>query len=161
MSASQAGYFLGPAEGERYWFLGTLMTVKAGGAQTGGVLTLIEQLAPAGFAPPPHVHQTDDEAFYILDGELRVTCGDQSWNGPPGSFVFLPKGVPHTLVVVGDRPARLLQITAPAQFERFVAAVGEPAPAPTLPPPAEPDMPRLRAAMTKFGYAPADVPNAR
>jgi mannose-6-phosphate isomerase-like protein (cupin superfamily) len=160
MSAAQAGYLLGPDEGDRYWFLGTLMTVKAGGAQTDGALTLIEQLAPAGFAPPPHVHLREDEAFYILEGELRVTCGERSWNAPADSFVFLPKGVPHTFAVVGDRPARLLQITAPAQFERFVAAVGKPAPTATLPPPAEPDMPRLLAAMAEFGYEPADVPNA-
>ncbi|HEU0114118.1 MAG TPA: hypothetical protein VFQ80_05555 [Thermomicrobiales bacterium] len=78
MSEIQRGYRLGPGEGERHWFVGTLMTVKAGDAQTGGAFTLIEQQAPAGFSPPPHVHLADDEAFYILDGALRVTCGDQT-----------------------------------------------------------------------------------
>jgi mannose-6-phosphate isomerase-like protein (cupin superfamily) len=151
------GYFLGPDDGDAYWFLGTLMTVKAGEAQTGGAFTLIEQEAPAGFSPPPHVHLAEDEAFYILDGALRVTCGDQTWDAPAGSFVFLPRRVPHTLVVTGDRPARLLQITAPSQFERFVAEIGEPAPRAELPPPSQPDMARLRAAMVKYGYEPADL----
>jgi AraC-like ligand binding domain len=87
---------------------------------------------------------------------LRVTCGDRTWDAPAGSFVFLPRGIPHTLTATGDGPSRLLQITAPAQFERFVADVGEPAPQPTLPPPGKPDIPRLRAAMAKYGYEPTE-----
>ncbi|HET7093447.1 MAG TPA: quercetin 2,3-dioxygenase [Thermomicrobiales bacterium] len=158
MSEERDGYLLGPDEGDGYWFLGTLMTVKAGEAQTGGAFTLIEQIAPAGFGPPPHVHRAEDEAFYILDGELRVTCGERTWDAPAGSFVFLPRGVPHAFTVAGDRPSRLLQLTTPAQFERFVAEIGEPAAQPTLPPPGEPDVPRLFAAMTKYGYEPAAAP---
>ncbi|HEU0114119.1 MAG TPA: hypothetical protein VFQ80_05560 [Thermomicrobiales bacterium] len=60
--------------------------------------------------------------------------------------------------MTGERPARLLQITAPSQFERFVAEVGEPAPRAVLPPPGDLDLPRLRAAMVKYGYEPAGPP---
>ncbi|HEU5432291.1 MAG TPA: quercetin 2,3-dioxygenase [Thermomicrobiales bacterium] len=154
MSEDRNGFLVGPDDGDHYWFLGTLATVKAGAGQTGGAFTLIEQVAPPGFGPPPHVHLAEDEAFYILDGTLHVTCGDQRWDAPPRSFVFLPRGIPHAFAVADDAPARLLQITIPAQFERFVAEVSEPAPRATLPPPTEPNVPRLLAAMAKFGYEP-------
>lgn len=152
MSFAPDGYRLAPAEGEGIWFLGTLMTVKAGGDQTNGAFTLIEQLAPAGFAPPPHVHRAEEEAFYVLEGELTVTCGGNRWAAGPGAFVLLPRGIPHAFAVSAAGPARLLQITSPAQFERFAAELGEPARQRTLPPPAPADLPRMRELMAKYGY---------
>ncbi len=130
-------------EGDATWFLGTLMTLKAGDAASRSAYTLIEFRAPVGFAPPPHVHHREDEAFYVLEGSLRVSCGERTWTIGPGDFAFLPRGIPHLFTVEGDRPVRALQLTSPAGFERFAAAVGEPAAAPTLPPPAAPDVPKL------------------
>ncbi len=158
MSFDTGGYRLGPGEGEGIWFLGTLMTIKAGGDQTRGAFTLLEQLAPAGFAPPPHIHRVEDEAFYVLEGELTVTCGDRTWSAAPGTFVLLPRDIPHTFAVSEAAPARLLQITSPAQFERFAAEVGEPARGRTLPPPAEPDMPKMLRLAAKFHVEPAGPP---
>lgn len=143
MSFDEDGYRLGPGEGEGIWFLGTLMTIKAGGDQTHGAFTRLECLAPAGFAPPLHIHQAEEEAFYVLEGELTVTCGDRTWTAAPGAFVLLPRGIPHSFAVSDAGPAKLLQITSPAQFERFAAEVGEPAQERTLPPPAQPDVAKL------------------
>lgn len=158
MGDHSGGYVLAPRDGEHFGFLGTLATVKAGDAQTGGAFTLIEQVAPPGFRPPPHVHEAEDEAFYVLAGILRVTCDGQRWDAAPGAFVFLPRGVPHAFEVVSPEPARLLQLTVPARFEQFVAEVGERLSEPSLPEPTPPDVPRLLAAMAKHGYAPAAPP---
>ena len=158
MSFGTGGYRLGPGEGEGIWFLGTLMTIKAGGDQTRGAFTLLEQLAPAGFAPPPHIHRAEDEAFYVLEGELTVTCGNRTWSAAPGTFVLLPRDIPHTFAVSEAAPARLLQITSPAQFERFAAEVGEPARERTLPPPAEPDVPKMLRLAAKYHVEPAGSP---
>ena len=144
-----SGYVLAPGEGQATWFLGTLMTVKAGGEQTGNAFTLLEWTAAPGFAPPPHIHHAEDEAFYILEGTMTVTCGDHSWEATPGSFVFLPRGVAHGFTVMGTTPIRGLQLTVPAGFEHFLAEVGEPAQALTLPPPAAPDVEKLLAAAGK------------
>jgi quercetin dioxygenase-like cupin family protein len=144
------GYVLDNGDGHSIWFLGTLMTVKAGHAETRGGFTLIEQTTPPGFATPPHVHEAEEEAFYVLDGELQVTCGDQTWTAGPGAFVFLPRGIPHGFSVLGDTSAKLLQVTSPADFEQFAAEAGEPAQTRTLPPPAAPDVPKLLAAMAKY-----------
>jgi quercetin dioxygenase-like cupin family protein len=147
-----AAYTLGPEEGTSLWFLGTLMTVKAGGKETAGRFTLIEQLLPPGFAPPPHIHHTDDEAFYVLDGSLRVFCGDRTWASGPGAFVFLPREVAHWFTVDSTGPTRLLQLTAPAGFEAFVEAVGERAGEQVLPPPTAPDLEKLVAEARAYGY---------
>ncbi len=144
-----SGYLLALGEGRATWFLGTLMTVKAGGEQTAGSFTLLEWTAPPGFAPPPHVHHAEDEAFYILEGSMTVTCGDHSWQAGPGSFVFLPRGQVHGFTVTGTKPIRGLQLTVPGGFERFMDEVGEPARAPTLPPQGAPDIERLLAAAAK------------
>src|ERR1700674_4071280 len=82
--------------GEAVWFLGTLMQLKAGGKETGGAFGLIEQVLPAGFRPPPHVHTREDEGFYIIEGRLAFSCGDRRLEAGPGSFVFLPRGIEHT-----------------------------------------------------------------
>lgn len=148
---SSAGYALADGEGQHIWFLGSLMSVKAGSDQTRGGFTLIEQVSPPNFAVPPHVHDAEEEGFYVLDGQLQVTCGEQTWTVEQGGFVLLPRGVPHAFSVLGDRGAKLLQITSPAGFEEFAAEAGDPAPGPTLPPPAEPNLARLLAAMAKYG----------
>lgn len=152
MTLPTGGYALSADEGEAVWFLGTRLTVKAGGEVSGGAFTLIEQLCPGDFGTPAHVHELDDEAFYVLDGTLRVTSGDDDWDVGTGGFVFLPKGVPHRFEVVGGRSARLLQVTAPAQFERFAADAGEPATAAGLPAPGPVDVDRLAAAAERHRY---------
>src|SRR5687767_1590398 len=152
------GFALDAEEGEAFWFLGNLMVVKAAGKHRNGSFTLIECVAPAGFAPPPHIHRDEDEAFYLLEGEMRITCGDETWNVGPGGFAFLPRGVPHGFTVGASGPAKMLQLTLPAQFERFAAEVGEPAKQRTLPPPSEPDIPRLLEAMSKYGIELAPPP---
>jgi mannose-6-phosphate isomerase-like protein (cupin superfamily) len=151
MSINSHGYALAADEGEALWFLGNLVTVKAAGKETNGRFTLLECVAPPGFAPPPHLHRREDEAFYLLAGEMTITCADQSWWIGPGGFAFLPQGVPHGFRVGEAGPATMLQLTLPAQFERFAAAVGVRAPQRALPPRADPDIPKLLDLMAQYG----------
>jgi mono/diheme cytochrome c family protein len=67
-------------EGKSFWFLGTVMTLKASAETTGGAFSLIEQTAPVGFAPPRHIYLAKDEAFYILEGEATFFAGDEVSN---------------------------------------------------------------------------------
>ncbi|HEY8491301.1 MAG TPA: quercetin 2,3-dioxygenase [Dehalococcoidia bacterium] len=149
MSAQRGPYALQQDEGEAIWFLGTLMTVKAGGAETGDAFTLLDQVLPPGFAPPPHRHQVEDEAFYLLEGAMTVTCDGRAWELAPGGFIFLPRGLVHGFQVSGRTPTRVLQLTLPAGFERFARTVGEPARETVLPPPAPPDVGRLLDAAAR------------
>lgn len=63
-----------------------------------------------------------------------MRCGEDSWPATEGSFVLLPRGVPHAFAATGGRDCRFLQITSPAKFEAFVAVAGRPAQSRTLPP---------------------------
>jgi quercetin dioxygenase-like cupin family protein len=151
MSFDAAGYLLSPTDGPQLWFLDTRMSVKAGADQTGGAFTLIEWSAPVGFGPPLHLHDREDEAFYVLEGEMIVDCGQQRWTAGPGDFAFLPRGIPHSFIVT-DGPVRGLQITTPSGFEQFIAELGRPAEHPGLPNPSPPDVPRLIEAGHRYGH---------
>jgi mannose-6-phosphate isomerase-like protein (cupin superfamily) len=133
LTAPVRPYVLGPADGEAWWFLGNLVTIKAGGPQTRGRLTVAEFLNPPGFAPPLHRHLDEDELFYLLAGTARFRCDGDDFTAGPGDFVLLPVGLAHTFTVGLDEPLRALQITTPSGFEQFVAEAGEPAPQRGLP----------------------------
>ncbi len=143
-------FALGPGEGTATWFLGTLMTLKATGDTTRHAFGLIEQVLPAGFAPPLHVHHGEDEAFYILEGRLTFTCGARAWDAPVGTFVFLPRDIVHGFRVTGDQPARLLQFNMPAGVEQLFVEAGESARERTLPPAGSPQVDKLLALTTCY-----------
>jgi quercetin dioxygenase-like cupin family protein len=132
-------------------FLSTLVWIKADGASTAGTQSLIEILAPAGWATPWHVHHTHDEYFYILEGEVAVQVGEARVTLKPGDYAFGPRGVPHGYRVQGPAPARLLMITGDRDFAEFVRDMSEPAAGDDLPPPSEPDLERVVATAARHG----------
>jgi quercetin dioxygenase-like cupin family protein len=135
-TAAKRGYSRGDGEGEARWWLGTLATIKATGQDTGGQYTLVEVVEPTGIENPLHVHHREDEGFWILEGELTFQIGEETIKARPGSFVFGPRGVPHTYRVDAG-PARILFIFSPAGFEDFIRASSDPAESRTLPPTAD------------------------
>src|SRR5437763_11247922 len=120
-------------EGEALWFLGVLATIKASRETTEGRVAVIEHLAPQGAGSPLHVHHNEDEWFYVTEGELTFWVGGQLTDAPAGSFVYGPRGIPHTFTVTSPE-ARFLLVTDPAELEGFTPAPTAPAPSPTLPP---------------------------
>ncbi len=151
MNTNPTPYAIGSEEGEALWFFGMLVTMKATSEQTGGEFLLIEELAPRGTATPLHVHPTDDESFFILEGEMTFYFEDgQPIPASAGSFVHIPKGhVPHAFQVDSET-ARFLVLTRPPH-EGFIRAAAEPAQARTLPPEAPLDMERVMAAANAYG----------
>jgi len=131
------------------WFLNTLTTIHATAGQTGGAFGLCEQIAPPGPGSPYHVHRAEDEAFYVLEGELEFISEDRRFTAGPGGFVFLPRNVPHGFRILGPNPARFLILMTPGGFEGFMVEAGAPAEARQLPEPAAPDMDRLMAAAAR------------
>jgi quercetin dioxygenase-like cupin family protein len=125
------------------YFLGLPTILRATGETTNGAFGLVEQVMPPGFASPYHTHQLEDEAFYVLEGEMAFVC-DGAWTlAKAGTFVFGPRNIPHGFKVVGNTSARLLLLCAPGNFAQFVMEMSEPAPAP-------PDMAKLMAVATKY-----------
>jgi mannose-6-phosphate isomerase-like protein (cupin superfamily) len=67
-----------------------------------------------------HVHADEDDAFYIVAGEMTFTFGDQAVAAPPGTFVLVPPGVEHGFRNDQAVPVRMLNIHAPAGFDRRI-----------------------------------------
>jgi quercetin dioxygenase-like cupin family protein len=149
----------GPGEGEHLWFLGVLATIKSSAETTGGAVAVTEHPAPQGSGSPLHVHSREDEWFYVIEGELTLWVGGETIVAPAGSFVFGPKGIPHTFLVSSPE-ARFLLVTEPAGFEQFMRAVGEPAVRIEIPPAATepPDVAALTAVAAEFGIEIAGPP---
>lgn len=143
-------YALGKDEGPAVWFLNQLAVVKATAKQTGNAFGLVELIAPVGPASPYHVHRAEDEAFYVLEGELEFISGERRMTGGPGTYMFLPRDIPHGFRVVGQSPARCLILVTPGGFEGFVVEMGQPASTLTLPAPSAPDMDRLIKVAAKY-----------
>jgi len=143
--------FVPPGEGQALWFLRNRMSVKATAGSTGGAFGLVESLMAPGFSPPMHVHHREDESFYILEGELTLQCGERRFRAGTGAFVFLPRDVPHTFVVEGDRPARMLTFLTPGGGEGVFIEGGRQPERDGLPPATPPDVNALKRVSARFG----------
>lgn len=92
---------------------------------TGGLYTFFEIITPPGGGPPLHIHDTVDEAFYVVDGEYEIRLEDEVYKAPSGTLVYGPRGVAHDFRNVGSRPAKMLCIATPAGVERFFEGLAE------------------------------------
>jgi len=126
MSDAPVPLTVGPGEGPRIQGpAGGPLTFKVRGEQTGGALTVIENEVAPGDGPPHHVHDSEDESWHVLEGELRFKLGEEMHTAPAGSFVFVPRGTPHCFQNIGDSPARILVMFTPSGMERFFDGFGE------------------------------------
>jgi len=128
-----AAFVVGPDEGEGVWFADSLLRYKVTGDETRGQLALAEVRAPRGSGSPVHTHLHEDEAWYVLEGELTFWLGGESRTATSGDFVFGPRGIHHRFRVDSET-ARFLILVTPAGFEDFTRACGRPATAGTFPP---------------------------
>lgn len=94
---------------------------------------VLEMTLPVGSAPPLHVHDNLDDTWYILEGQMVVRCGDDQLVAGAGHWVSMPRDVPHTFRVVGDREARILLVHDNASFRDFIRDLGVPAPTHAVP----------------------------
>ena len=118
---------LGPGEGRRLLLLGDIRTVKASASETGGQLTVVEQVVEPGAGSTLHRHAYQ-ELFYVLAGTLEfsgVADGERvAFAAPAGAMVHAGSGVPHGYRNISSEPARFLAVMQPAGAEGFFAEVG-------------------------------------
>ena len=118
-------------EARAWWFLDTLVVEHRCAPEMDTVV--MEMTLPVGAAPPLHVHDDLDDTWYILDGEMVVRCADDETLVGAGHWVSMPRGVPHTFLVVGDREARILMVHENGTFRDLIRELGVPAGARTVP----------------------------
>jgi quercetin dioxygenase-like cupin family protein len=125
----------GAGEGPATWALGSLFERLASHDETAGSLGVSLVTQPAGAATPIHIHTEEDEAFYLLDGTMTYSADGQLYRLGTGSFIFLPRGLPHGFRVTGGGPVRFLAVTLPGALMRLYDEVGRAAGQHELPPP--------------------------
>lgn len=108
----RSAYYLKRGKGKVH-NIGIDVTVKAGESRSTNGAAVIEFITRKGEEPGDHVHDTEDEMFYVVDGRITFVCDGKRFDAGPGGFVFLPRGLSHNYVIRGKRPVRLLVITAP------------------------------------------------
>ncbi|MBX3064597.1 MAG: quercetin 2,3-dioxygenase [Anaerolineae bacterium] len=124
-------------EGRALWHLGALLVFKALGSETNGQFWAFEGLADHNMAVPLHVHDRDDEFWYVLEGEIAFYIGDEVRTLTAGSFAYVPRKVPHTFQIRSET-ARWFGVGTPAGFDQWFFETGEQAKSLTLPPPPPP-----------------------
>ncbi|HEV3472842.1 MAG TPA: cupin domain-containing protein [Actinomycetota bacterium] len=113
-----AGAFRVSADGgERLQFGGIEIRVRVSESSTGRAYSIIEEVDPVD--TPLHVHQNEDELWYILEGQHVIQVGDEEFPVGPGDIAFAPRGVPHSQRRVVERTGRFLVVYSPGGFEGF------------------------------------------
>jgi quercetin dioxygenase-like cupin family protein len=117
-------YRLASGEGlaDVWWKTGRV-TVKASAGEMGGGFSQVVIDDPRGTAPPMHVHHHDDEAFYVLEGEITLFADGSCMDAGPGDYVLVPRGTEHAYLVRSER-ARVLVTFSPAGFEDVFISAG-------------------------------------
>lgn len=137
------------------WGKDARVRIIAGASSTDRSFSVVEVTEPPGGGAPLHVHHGEAEAFYLLDGTIELTCGAETVTARTGDFVYAPKDVPHTYVVVGGEPARLLLLFSRSGFEMFFAEGGSPI---DQPPAGPPNLDAFRRLVEKYNMELLQVP---
>lgn len=87
--------------------------------------SMFEWTIPAGFSTGWHVHRVQEETFYVLDGECDWQVGDERVRATPGTYLFVPPGVPHNIGNATDRAARVLMTVSPPGHEHYFETLAE------------------------------------
>lgn len=139
-------------EGTALWVLGGLYEIKVSSEESGGACTVMEMTMPAGFGPPPHMHD-GDEIVYVIDGTLTYHIGGETVEGAPGSLFHIAAGTTEFFEPTGPDPLHVLVTYLPGGIDGFFREIGEVAPARIVPPPSDepPDLPRIVETAARYG----------
>lgn len=111
--------FVDPDGGKTWNIFGLQIVGKVMSEQTRGQYSVVVSTTPPGGGPPLHLHQHEDELFYVVDGEFEFVCGEEKATVGKGAVVVLPRGIPHAFRNVGEEPGMLMNTITPGGFEQF------------------------------------------
>lgn len=123
MSGHTLGFVLDSTGGEVLRFAGAELRVLASAESTAGAFTIVEEVDPLD--TPRHVHEREDELFYVLEGEHWFELGDAMYRVGPGGTIFAPRRVPHAHRRVVLRTGRFLTMASPAGLDGFFRMLHE------------------------------------
>ncbi len=107
-----------PAEGHGVTLAGQPMVFLLTGADTKHT-SMFDWTLPSGFSTGLHVHRVQEETFYVLEGECDWQVGEQRVRATPGTYLFIPPGMPHNIGNSSGKPARMLMTVSPPGHEHY------------------------------------------
>lgn len=139
-------------EGRPLWRLGALLSFKALSGETGGRCWALEGLADQQMAVPLHIHSHEAEIWYVLEGEVTLTIGEERRIAEPGGFAYIPAGTAHTFQALTPT-IRWFGMGVPGGLNQWFFETGVPAGSLTLPPPPSeaPDVEAIVASLKRYG----------
>lgn len=141
-----------PGEGRTIGVVGDIYRFLATGEDTDGKYALWEAIVPPGGGPPPHIHSREEEAFYILEGEITFQVNEQRLVATEGMFANMPIGSLHSFKNETGKPAKMLISVAPAGLEQMFFEVGQPvSPGAAAPLPTKADIEKLLTVAPRYG----------
>ena len=147
-------YKRSPALDNSTWYKGILASHLASSTDTNNAFDLIESKMNKGTEPPPHVHDREDELFYVLSGELKVFAEGKVFTISPGESVFLPRKIPHAYLITSN-VCHVLALMTPGGFFNAISKMNAPARTMDIPSDMETyatvDMAATIAVFIKFG----------
>ncbi|PUZ27690.1 Cupin domain-containing protein [Chitinophaga costaii] len=93
--------------------------------QTGNTLALLELTLPKGAEPPAHIHTLEDEAFYVLEGEISVTVADKVTALKAGEALYAPRNIPHSFKILTEK-ATIMNLITPGTLWNYFMECSEP-----------------------------------
>jgi quercetin dioxygenase-like cupin family protein len=140
-------------EGRTVAVVGDVYRFLATGEETNGKYAMWEAIVPPGGGPPPHVHSREEEAFYILEGEITFQIDGKPLVARAGMFANMSVGTPHSFKNESGKSARMLISVAPAGLEKMFFECGTPIAqgATTTPPPTKAEIDKLLEIAPRYG----------
>ena len=111
--------------GQRLNVLGDNQTIKLSGKDTGDQFTIVENYNDPGVGVPMHIHENEDEVFYILEGEMEFQTQGETTVLGAGDMIFLPRRIPHGFRVVGTKKCRAAVTIIPSGIEHMFEKLAE------------------------------------
>jgi quercetin dioxygenase-like cupin family protein len=139
-------------EGRTIAVVGDVYRFLATGDETGGKYAMWEAIVPPGGGPPPHIHRREEESFYVLEGAITFTVGDEKIVAAEGTFANMPVGSLHSFKNETEKTARMIVSVVPAGLEKMFFEVGQPVNlGETPPPPSKNEIQKLLAVASSYG----------
>ena len=110
-------------EQQAFKFLDLKMFVEVDSDDTKGAIAVVRVFVPPGAGPAPHVHSREDEFFTVVRGRYQFRHGDEQVDAPPGSTIFMTRGIPHVFRNVSDQPGEHVLTLVPGGLEKLFREV--------------------------------------
>ncbi|PGM55658.1 quercetin 2,3-dioxygenase [Bacillus sp. AFS053548] len=112
-------------EENTYFFLNDFTSILVSGEDTNGAFCVLYCNGKKDGGPPLHIHELEDETFYVLEGEITFFVGDQIILAKAGDYVFAPRGITHTFKVRSEE-TKFIVTAYPSGFDQFVKELSIP-----------------------------------